>query len=140
MSKKQTYATAHEVIDHLAADHQPGPAVEDTAAWRRTVRNRLRTQHWTLVVATLEASPDMDPLELADTIRAAHPTAAPTPANPGPPAIEPWTGPEYDPDDGPVVDDPDDVRAHLDRARAALDAASKPPPGEPPPSRRGAVP
>lgn len=54
-------------------------------------------------------------------------------------ALTEWTGPEHEPADGPLVDDPTEVHTRLEHARAALAAARKPPMGPPPIPTRGAV-
>jgi hypothetical protein len=136
MSRKAIYPIAHQVIDLLADHETPGPAIRDPELWRKAVRNRLRTQHWDLVVAALEDNPDQAPADIAAAIRAAHP--APNATAPMA-AITEWAGPEYDPADGQILDHIDAVRPKANAARAAIAAARKPPMGDPPISTRGTV-
>lgn len=126
MNRKDLHATAHRVINTLV-DTEPGAdRAIDPTAWRKTVRNRLRSEHWTGVLAALEAGDEPD--ALAERIRA----SIPTPANPyaaqhEPPnpstLLKPWPGPKREPEDGPVIDDPDEARQRIAAIRGELGPA-----------------
>ena len=81
MSRAETYALAHKVVDALAATERPGPAVENPDAWRKAVRNRIRSEYWDRILGAIEVAPDIDPVELAVSMRsvdeAQEPRSAP---------------------------------------------------------------
>ena len=69
MSKSELYAKAHMVVDALAATEKPGPGVENPDAWHRVVRSRIRGDYWQRIIDALDVDPDLDPVELAVSMR-----------------------------------------------------------------------
>ena len=53
MNRKDAQRAAHAVIDHLASLERPLSPPEDPVAWRKGVRNRIRTQRWETLMAAL---------------------------------------------------------------------------------------
>lgn len=131
---------AKAVIDRLV-EAEPRPA-NHGPGWIIAVERRIKTERWPDVCALVAEHPD---LAVDELVAIASPSPAsppeggvihPEPPNPSS-AITEWTGPDHDPADGPVVDQPADVRARLDAARAALHATRKPDMGPPPVPTRG---
>jgi hypothetical protein len=119
-------------LEPRPTNHGPG--------WLVTVERRIRTERWPDVCALVAAQPDADPEDLAAQL--AHAPVASPPAGgifqaqPTPPVLEVWTGPELDPTAGPIVNDPTEK---LNAARELLARTRKPPLGPPPVPTRGAV-
>ena len=80
MSKSEMYATAHKVVDALLATEMPGPGVENPEAWLKAVRNRIRGDYWQRILNALEVDPDLDPVELAVSMRSVDQAQKPAPA------------------------------------------------------------
>lgn len=56
MTTTEAARTAHAVLDHLRDQATPGPHIRDQTAWRRTIRNQLRTRHWPTLIAILDGT------------------------------------------------------------------------------------
>lgn len=73
---KSHHATAHQIIDLLAAKPEPGPEVGDPEAWRKAVRNRLRSEHWPTLMALLAPSSNAELVETIVGLLAVEPGSA----------------------------------------------------------------
>ena len=120
------HATAHRIIDLLARRTQPGPAITNPDAWRRTVRNDLRTRHWPTLLAILDPTHDDHVRTIADLL---EPRPEPAPEPPNPSATLPFVGPDW-PRRTPDGLEADDARQRLEQIRSGLTTSA------PRPSRR----
>ena len=112
------------VIDWLVTAEPGKERAESEAAWLTAVTNRIKAERWPEVCAAVEANPDLSAATIAE--RLAGRAVAPIPAAGTAPQPEPWTGPEFDDTDGPVLNK-EEVRERLDAIKAQLRTVTKQP-------------
>lgn len=90
MSKKETYAKAHSILDLLANAVPAHDGVRDAVGWRKKIRNDLRAEHWQMICDELEtgASPEAIIASLS---------APAKPATPAPPVPPTFTATDREP-------------------------------------------
>lgn len=94
MTDKATYAKAHEVINALLAIEPGRENANVLEHWEKSVRNRLRSEHWQTIIAELETGASVEALVSTLTPK---PTGCPSCKPSGPVPVPSYSADEWSP-------------------------------------------